>query len=139
MNKAVKIGLITLATISVMTVGVVIFKKKLSKKALPPTVQNVELTPEAKAILTEANNYVGIKEVGDNAGFSDADFEKKMKNIGWVKGRAYCVINCHEDGTFECPHCNAKGNYDNALKKQSDANMARAFREINNRPQRVFL
>ncbi|MBP5369766.1 MAG: CHAP domain-containing protein [Bacteroidales bacterium] len=91
MNKAVKIGLITLATISVMTVGVVIFKKKLSKKALPPTVQNVELTPEAKAILTEANKYVGIKEVGDNAGFSDADFEKKMKNIGWVKGRAYCA------------------------------------------------
>lgn len=91
MNKAVKIGLITLATISVMTVGVIVFKKKLGKKALPPTVQDVELTPEAKAILTEANKYVGIKEVGDNAGFSDADFEKKMKNIGWVKGTAYCA------------------------------------------------
>lgn len=93
MNKAAKIGLITLATIGVMTVGVIIFKKKLGKKALPPTVQNVELTPEAKAILTEANKYVGIKEVGDNASFSDKDFEKKMISIGWKPNvkMAYCA------------------------------------------------
>ena len=93
MNKAVKIGIITLATKGVMTVGVIVFKKKLSKKALPPTVQDADLTPEAKAILTEANKYVGIKEVGDNASFSDKDFEAKMIAIGWKPNvkMAYCA------------------------------------------------
>ena len=57
----------------------------------------------------------------------------------WDSQQLLVQINCHEDGTFECPHCNAKGNYDNALKKQSDASMARALREINNRHRRVIL
>lgn len=89
-NKVVKIGLITLATVGIMTVSVIFFTKKLGKK-LPPTVKSADLTPEAKTILSEAYKYVGIDEVGDNAGFSDKDFESQMKQIGWVSKEPYCA------------------------------------------------
>ena len=57
----------------------------------------------------------------------------------WDSQQLLIQLNCHENGTFECPHCKTVGNYNNELKRQSDAEMARAFSEMNSRPQNLFL
>lgn len=53
----------------------------------------------------------------------------------WDSQQLLIQISCHPDGTFDCPHCKAKGNYDNALKRQSDANTWKMIGEINRRPR----
>lgn len=57
----------------------------------------------------------------------------------WDSQQLLIQLNCHDNGTFECPHCKTVGNYNNELKRQSDAEMARAIREINSEPQNLFL
>ena len=57
----------------------------------------------------------------------------------WDSQQLLIQLNCHENGTFECPHCKATGNYNNELKRQCDAEMARAFSEMNSRPNDLFL
>ncbi len=57
----------------------------------------------------------------------------------WDSQQLLIQLNCHDNGTFECPHCKTVGNYNNELKRQSDAEMARAFSEMNSRPQNLFL
>jgi len=37
-----------------------------------------------------ALKYLGETEKPGNSGFNDADFEKKMKEVGFVKGHAWC-------------------------------------------------
>jgi hypothetical protein len=37
-----------------------------------------------------ASKYIGIKEIGNNAGFSDKIFEAQMYKTGWRKGQAWC-------------------------------------------------
>lgn len=39
----------------------------------------------------------------------------------WDSEQKLIQINCHKDGTFNCPHCNSQGNYDNKKKDVSDA------------------
>ena len=93
MNKAIKIGIIALATIGVMTVGVIVFKKKLGKTQVAlPSGKTINVSPEAAAIIAEAQKWVGVKEVGNNAGWENQEFEKLMKERGgWWKGAAYCA------------------------------------------------
>ncbi len=55
----------------------------------------------------------------------------------WDSQQLLVQLNCHEDGTFDCPHCKTKGNYDNAVKKQADAKMAKALQEMNSFRRRV--
>ena len=38
-----------------------------------------------------AKKYLGRTEKPGNAGFNDADFEIKMKQVGFVKGHAWCA------------------------------------------------
>lgn len=35
--------------------------------------------------------YIGTKEIGNNAGFSNKEFEKGLKSVGWRKGQPYCA------------------------------------------------
>ena len=35
---------------------------------------------------------VGISEIGADAGFSDAEFQKALKELGWSAGMAWCVF-----------------------------------------------
>lgn len=49
----------------------------------------------------------------------------------WDSQQLLIQLNCQEDGTFECPHCKTIGNYNNEIKRLSDAEMARALIEIN--------
>jgi hypothetical protein len=37
-----------------------------------------------------ARKYIGQTEKPGNAGFNDADFERRMKEVGWEKGFAWC-------------------------------------------------
>jgi len=43
-------------------------------------------------IRDKAESYIGITEVGQNQGWDDKIFEKKMVGLGWEKGWAYCAI-----------------------------------------------
>lgn len=38
-----------------------------------------------------AQQYLGQTEKPGNMGFNDADFERKMKEVGFVKGHAWCA------------------------------------------------
>jgi hypothetical protein len=38
-----------------------------------------------------ANQYIGKTETPNNSGFKDANFEKRMKEVGWLKGQAWCA------------------------------------------------
>jgi hypothetical protein len=38
-----------------------------------------------------ASQYIGKTEKPNNSGFTDANFEKRMKEVGWLKGQAWCA------------------------------------------------
>ena len=56
----------------------------------------------------------------------------------WDSQQLLIQLNCHQNGTFECPHCKAKGNYDDEIKKQADIARAKAIRNMN-RSRRVYI
>lgn len=39
-----------------------------------------------------AKSYSNIKEIGENAGFNDKVFQKKMNDIGWRKSLQWCAF-----------------------------------------------
>lgn len=41
-------------------------------------------------IVEVASKYIGQKELSENSGFVSAEFQKKMIDVGWVKGQAWC-------------------------------------------------
>ena len=52
-----------------------------------------EITKEdevRKYIIVTAKNFIGKQEIRGNKGFYDPDFEKKMKEVGWLKDQAWC-------------------------------------------------
>lgn len=38
-----------------------------------------------------AAEFIDTKEIGNNAGFADSEFEKMMRAIGWQGGEAWCM------------------------------------------------
>ena len=57
-------------------------------KPITPPVFNPDIAGE---IILTAIQYLGMKEIDGNSGFVDAEFEKRMKKIGWQKGQAWCA------------------------------------------------
>lgn len=97
MTNGARLALITIITAGVITASVIAFKRLRKKDkvqvALPSgeTVQ-ISVSPEAQKIITEAQKWVGVKEIQDNAGWENKEFEKLMKERGgWWKGAAYCA------------------------------------------------
>lgn len=45
-------------------------------------------------IVEVAKKYVGKTEKPNNSGFTDAEFEKRMKDTGWDKGMSWCSFFC---------------------------------------------
>jgi hypothetical protein len=41
-------------------------------------------------IVGVAQKYVGKQEIAGNMGFKDADFQKRMEAVGFLKGQAWC-------------------------------------------------
>ena len=42
-------------------------------------------------IKAKANHYIGEHEKPANSGFIDSVFEERMKQVGWLKGQAWCA------------------------------------------------
>lgn len=42
-------------------------------------------------IVSAATSDVGIKEVGNNEGFSSPHFQEALERIGWKKGQSWCM------------------------------------------------
>lgn len=49
----------------------------------------------------------------------------------WDASKLLVQVNCHFDGTFDCPHCKTSGNYDNERKTRSARETLEAFSQIN--------
>lgn len=45
-------------------------------------------------IVKVALSYVGKRETPNNSGFTDKDFEKRMKDVGWEKSLSWCSFFC---------------------------------------------
>jgi hypothetical protein len=45
-------------------------------------------------IVQVAASYIGKTEKPNNSGFKDAEFEKRMVDVGWVKGASWCAYFC---------------------------------------------
>lgn len=69
------------------------------------------------------------------------DDDKKLYYCShcWDSEQLLIQLNCYTNGTFECSHCGAKGNYDNEKKRQSDENERRAIANINMRSKSRFI
>ena len=49
----------------------------------------------------------------------------------WDSQQMIIQINCHNDGTFNCPHCQASGNYDNEKKRKAEMANLEAIAALN--------
>lgn len=49
----------------------------------------------------------------------------------WDSENMLIQINCHNDGTFNCPHCTSQGNYDNQKKNAYDVEQLKMISNIN--------
>jgi CHAP domain len=45
----------------------------------------------AEKIITTASKFIGEKEIKDNSGFINPEFQKAMEAIGWEKGEPWCA------------------------------------------------
>ncbi len=41
-----------------------------------------------------AESYIGKRETPNNSGFTDKEFEKRMKEVGWAKSLSWCSFFC---------------------------------------------
>lgn len=57
----------------------------------------------------------------------------------WDSQQLLIQINCHNDGTFNCPHCNSSGNYDNEKKKKSDLANLEVIASLGNASRRTII
>ena len=49
----------------------------------------------------------------------------------WDSEQLLIQLICHANGTFDCPHCQAKGNYSNEKKRQADRKQIEALANMN--------
>lgn len=56
----------------------------------------------------------------------------------WDSNQLLIQLNCHSNGTFECPHCHAKGNYSNEIKRRADKQQREAIAALNRANRNPF-
>lgn len=49
----------------------------------------------------------------------------------WDSEQLLIQLSCHANGTFDCPHCQAKGNYSNEKKRKADIAQMEAISSMN--------
>lgn len=49
----------------------------------------------------------------------------------WDSEQLLIQLSCHANGTFDCPHCQAKGNYSNEKKRKADKAQMEAIASMN--------
>src|SRR5688572_10748543 len=52
--------------------------------------------PLVERVIAAARSIVGKKEISGNAGFQDPEFQKRMMEVGWKKGEAWCAYTGEE-------------------------------------------
>ena len=78
-----------------------LIKTNIKQHILPISIIGISLTTltgfiihrsqSGKRILTEAQKYVGQKEIKPNMGWANKHFENLMKSVGWKQKDDYCV------------------------------------------------
>ncbi len=41
-------------------------------------------------VVSVAKGFVGLTEIGNNAGFAPSEFQREMQKVGWAKGQPWC-------------------------------------------------
>ncbi len=73
-----------------------------------------------------ALKYIGKTEKPNNAGFNDADFEKRMRDVGFITGASWCAFFC------ELVYKEAYGNkYTNELNTLFSGSATATFKNFN--------
>lgn len=49
----------------------------------------------------------------------------------WDSEQLLIQLSCHANGTFDCPHCQAKGNYSNEKKQKADMAQIESIASMN--------
>jgi hypothetical protein len=52
--------------------------------------------PLVERVIAAARSIIGKKELSGNAGFQDPGFQKRMAEVGWKKGEAWCAYTGEE-------------------------------------------
>jgi len=52
-----------------------------------------EYQSKANTAVEISNSFEGIKEIGDNQGFDNKQFERMMIDVGWWRGAAWCAFS----------------------------------------------
>jgi len=92
-------------------------------------------------IVQTAKSYIGMKEVGKNAGFENAIFEEKMKGVGFDSGEAWCslfaeLVVCEAYGKLDSTYIYKlqKIFSENAYKTYTNFKNAKGFK-VSNKPE----
>lgn len=59
--------------------------------AIIATVAIVRRNSPGRRIIRTAKKYVGIRELGNNNGWDNTDFQQKMVAVGWKNGEQWCA------------------------------------------------
>ena len=59
--------------------------------AIITTVAIVRRNSPGRRIIRTAKKYVGIRELGNNNGWDNTDFQQKMVAVGWKNGEQWCA------------------------------------------------
>lgn len=59
--------------------------------AIITTVAIVRRNSPGRRIIRTAKKYVGIRELGNNNGWDNTDFQQKMMAVGWKNGEQWCA------------------------------------------------
>ena len=128
MSNKFKIAVAIVGFSAVVTTAVVLWKYRGKRTVTNANGVTTQLNDVQSAIITEASRWVGVKEIGNNASFSNSSFEAKMKDKGlWKSGEPYCaafvmmvLVSVSSGAAQACfkkyGHKNAKYLY-NSLKK----------------------
>jgi hypothetical protein len=52
--------------------------------------------PLVDRVIAAARSIIGKREINGNAGFTDPAFQKRMQEVGWKKGEAWCAYTGEE-------------------------------------------
>ena len=68
-----------------------------NKKILIPVISLVVITIgiaiwQKTRLVRYAKRFIGMDEIGDNMGWTDPNFEKKLRAVGWTPGASWCVF-----------------------------------------------
>lgn len=73
-----------------------------------------------------AKSYIGKTEIPNNAGFTDAKFQKKMEEVGWSKTLAWCSFFAELVWTEACCDNTLKA----VIKKQFSGSATTTFKNF---------